>query len=280
MNENFDLPDVDFSNLSIADNTAKSDNSDILPHNNDTNNGNGWSGGTEWGNGWNAVNCFESWVPSIPESYQIRKFNDNPNITHIEDEMFESNVRVFFSCDEAWELFFQSSPKAVGIDCEGLNDVDVEENNGYPLMIQISTSEIVIIEFPGENSTDEYDQACLSSNLTKLLLDKNILKVFFDPTGFDVKLLNIDVQPRVDIADLIKQKYDKLDSKGKDLVGMGLIDTLSTVAKKVYKKQSIRSNGWWGLRSPKAIRTSKAFINYAAADAWGTLLAYNLLNEM
>ena len=44
-----------------------------------------------------------------------------------------------------------------------------------------------------------------------------------------------------------------------------------------WSKQSFKKKGWWGLESSEDMLEEPGFVSYAAADAWGTLLAYEQL---
>ncbi len=119
----------------------------------------------------------------MSENFQIRKKITQPGECHVENEMFANGVRVLFSCPEAWQLFFSTRPTAVGIDCEGIADMYKKGIGTLPLMIQVASTSIVIIELPEENASGDI-KSQFSVELKSLLSNKNVLKVFFDPVRF------------------------------------------------------------------------------------------------
>jgi ribonuclease D len=146
----------------------------------------------------------------------------------------------------------QKSPKEIAIDCEGTNS-----DNDLPLMVQISSPEFVIVEFPEDNSFE------LSDKLNCLLDNQDVVKVFFDPSGSDCRALQRSCDPKIDIATCVQEL--KLAPKGVNVRNMGLAEIISISTNQKYVKQSIKKNGWYSLQTGKAMRKSKAFVNYAAA---------------
>lgn len=57
---------------------------------------------------------------------------------------------------------------------------------------------------------------------------------------------------------------------------LGLSEAISLVdpCKKRWTKQNFKKNKWWRLRSGTAMMHAPGFVQYAAADAWGTGRAY------
>ena len=167
---------------------------------------------SEWGNSestdWENSDTLLGWVSTpwkftIPEVLQLKKkTRPDSNTVHLEDEMFESGVRVFFSCPEAWDLLMSTKPAALAIDCEGTHNLS--HQHGYPIMIQISSPDYVILEFPTDYK-DLEGFPSLSEQLRKVIDDNTIIKIVFDPTGNDIACLNRPCSPVSDIQDLLKR---------------------------------------------------------------------------
>jgi hypothetical protein len=258
-----------------------------------------------WGEaqGWGDANETLNWIPSIPESFQVDRQKCEKNNIHLENAMFDSNVRVLFSCPESWELFLNELPAVVAIDCEGTTDRKIT-NSTFPKMIQISNNKFVIIEFPSDYK-DRDGIPSLSPYLSKLLDDPGVTKVFFDPTGLDKKMLNQTCLPSCDILTLLienefqktlyehdmkimqQQSYNTNNEKNEKLKktiikkfqNFGLINIISHATGQIYEKNSIKKQNWWGLNSSTSMKLHKKFVNYAAADAWGTFLAFTFLEK-
>ena len=84
-------------------------------------------------------------------------------------EAFPTPIQIYDSATnngEIWKQFWNNPPAVVGIDTEG-------NQTSPPVLVQISTLEYTILEAPRTNKT-------LSSNLTRLLHDNAITKVFCD----------------------------------------------------------------------------------------------------
>lgn len=226
----------------------------------------GWGGDcSNWG----------SWTFSIPEAYEIRKQKVTRNgHLHLENRMFESGARVYYSCPEAWELFFAEKPTAVGVDCEGTHFED-EDIHSFPLVVQVACKNIVIIELPGEQ-LDAEGLPSLSEGMIRLLDDASITKVFFDPTGKDVQCLQRPCLPIFDLSEWKSNLLRRRSSSNNKDDSFGLIEILSIVSNETYEKNSLKKKGWYRISTVDGVRRNKDFINYAAADAWGTILAYEL----
>lgn len=224
-------------------------------------------------NSFKDVASWGSFPFTMPEAFMIKKQVSHPDRIHLEDAMFESGARVLFSCPEAWELFFQKHVEIVGIDCEGTTSKQEGLNKEFPLMIQVASFDFVIIEFPSDNK-DINGMPCLSEFLMKLIDDKNVLKIFFDPSETDCEMLCRDCNPKIDLSSIIESlnicSFNQINS-------FGLIDIVSLATGKQYEKNSIKKKGWYSLKSASSMRQNKPFVNYAAADAWGTLFAYQHL---
>jgi hypothetical protein len=225
--------------------------------------------GYEFETSWDA-NDNGSWKKSIPECYQIRKkCTKHPDSIHIENVMFEANARIYFSCIESWEAFLSTNPSVVAIDCEGTSG-----SNSFPLLIQIATYEHVILEFPYE---DETDGPKLSSYLESILQNPNVLKIFCDPTGNDETMLHCICNNKLDLYTLFVLQNSHLTKKDQNKAkNMGLIDYINYSVKGLYRyeKDSIKANGWHQMKTSASMKRNQPFLNYAAADAWGTLFAY------
>jgi hypothetical protein len=65
----------------------------------------------------------------------------------------------------------------------------------------------------------------------------------------------------------------------KKFQNFGLINIISHATGQIYEKNSIKKQNWWGLNSSTSMKLHKKFVNYAAADAWGTFLAFTFLEK-
>ena len=180
-----------------------------------------------------------------------------------------------------------STYKVVGVDCEGTDDnrwTDVP-NGGGCMMVQLATKNVVVVEAltstrSGRNP-DKRTQAGLSDQLRGILQDPDITKAFCDSAG-DCKSLNCEMDDAADTGrgrGIVNSTVD-VQPMARVLVGggakkkMGLSAIAGLVAGVALTKQSFKKNRWWKLSSAKAMVNAQGFVNYAAADAWGTWLCY------
>ena len=143
----------------------------------------------------------------------------------------------------------------VGVDCEGTNF-------GRAMMVQIATHSMVIVETPIPGRP-------LSLPLQRLLMDAKTKKVFFGANA-DLAALQCTVN---NVADL----QTMCPTANGNVIGLSAALTHLDPASRQWSKQSFSANGWHRLRSGAAMRAATGFVQYAAADAWGTLLGYSWL---
>ena len=122
----------------------------------------------------------------------------------------------------------------------------------------MASRSIVVIETPVYNQ--------LSPSLTALLADQSIAKIFCGAKE-DIRSLQSRVVNHVDLQSIIVTK-----EKGK--LGLAQVISAADPRKRKWTKQSFKKNKWWQLRSSTAMMRAPGFVQYAAADAWGTGRAY------
>jgi len=158
-----------------------------------------------------------------------------------------------------------SSPdqvRAVGVDCEGQGQAQ-----GYALMVQVSSDTTCIVEIAY--------QWRFSVELTKLLADASIAKVFCGAGG------DVDALPtRVDnVIDVQSQVSARLQGNNGETPGLSKVLSFADPLKREWKKQKFGKNGWFRLKTGEMMLKAHGFVQYAAADAWGTLRAYLWLSQ-
>lgn len=176
--------------------------------------------------------------------------------------------------DDVWSSRNLTSRDAwfVGVDCEGTSGDLWTSAPGKAgaMMAQVASRHVVVVEI----LTTRRDRGGgVSKELIEILEHEDIVKVFCDAKG-DVSALIAEmakegqascprVAPSVDLQDMVR---------GKLASSLSQIISLSTSLP--IEKQSIKKNKWWVLNTAKKMAETPGFINYAAADAWGTWLAY------
>jgi len=134
-------------------------------------------------------------------------------------------------------------------------------------MVQVASATVVVVETPKAGPTS------FSQGLRRLLGDAGVVKVFFDASG-DVGTLGgaAAVRPIVDA-----QKLAMAHRPGKDKLGLAAAIALGEDDGVAWAKRSFQKMRWWKLHSSAAMLKAEHFVTYAAADAWGTLRAYEAL---
>jgi hypothetical protein len=207
-------------------------------------------------------------------------------------QVFTQPIAVYDSADKRnWEYFWKHKPRVVGLDTEGNRIVP-------PVLVQIATSEYSILEVP---IVRDNDRRCLSRDLERLLNDTTIVKVFCDNFDHcDKRCLGIYDPTRdwtqghvVDLESIAAQWL------GPTKTARGLARILSLIycrdvlirkpptGKRFVNQAGIKtSHPSSGIRSFCLVEQGKAppirslrdltegEIQYAALDAWCTLLAY------
>jgi hypothetical protein len=212
--------------------------------------------------------------------------------THLETKMWNSNVRVFFSCPETWELFFSTPHEIVAIDCEGMRNSGSEED-GLPLLIQVASPTMVILQFPSDKegyreeregilpgdtvAGEKQDPPAYTPYFLRLLEDPDILKVFYDPTGE-----KREVFPRVrNTSELLEAVASSgLDLKDRYSNSLELVELLQITTGKIFETQSRKVNGWSRMRATKTMKHDKRYLIHTAANAWGILHSYLSLRRV
>lgn len=107
----------------------------------------------------------------------------------------------------------------------------------------------------------------LSPSLANLLADKSIAKIFFGAKE-DIKSIHSEVVNYVDLQKIVVSTTKRR---------LGLSEAISLVdpRKKQWTKQNFSKKQWWRLRSGTAMMSEPGFVQYAAADAWGTGRAFS-----
>jgi hypothetical protein len=171
----------------------------------------------------------------------------------------------------------------LGVDCEGTDSERWRNYNGSGAqLVQVSSQNVCIVEALSTKREDP--GGGLSDELRALMCDQTIAKVFCDMKG-DVSALNAEMDgsyPRnggavgrvtntLDVQSVVRQS-----SK----VKLGLAQVLSCVSDGlVFEKKSIKKEKWWRLRTVRDMVTAEGFVQYSAADAWGTWLCYELIRR-
>ena len=202
-------------------------------------------------------------------------------------EVFPAPIAVYESNAETWSYFWQHPAAVVGIDTEG-------NNISPPVLVQISCDDYSILETP---------QRSLSPDLSKLLADKSIVKVFCDNKSHrDKKCLRLPVPNDLTVGDVVDLEAiaDELLGDTTSPRGLSRIVTLAMPELhvrigKARRKEFYGKNGKKGrwhdigrfilieqgkappLRSVSDLSTQEQ--QYAALDAWCTLQAYNSLHQ-
>lgn len=175
-----------------------------------------------------------------------------------------------------------TSNRYLGVDCEG---TDAERWTNYggsgAQLVQVSSKRVVIVE--ALSCRREEVGGGLSDELRMIIQDATIAKVFCDQKG-DIQALNAEMSPNypnnsgapgsvantVDVQSLMKI--------GKQKLGLAQVVSASSDGL-VFSKRSIKKERWWRLRTVSQMVNASGFVQYSAADAWGTWLCYELINH-
>jgi hypothetical protein len=194
---------------------------------------------------------------------------------------FAKRVRIVESNDAAWSEFWSSPPTVVGVDVEG-------NGQSPPCLVQIATATTVIIEAPVSNAM-EGGMRALSVNLQRLLADDTIVKVFCDSrTEADKKCLELTIPVDmtmgtvVDIECISAKRMGHGPSRDRGLARIfSEVYTLPKAGVRVSKpggysevKRFTRIEKGWLPQLESVWELSKTELEYAALDAWITLLAW------
>lgn len=195
---------------------------------------------------------------------------------------FDATARTVGS--SGWGAFWQQNPRVVGIDVEGNLQTP-------PVLVQVATMSLVVLESPSAyNAANNIVGAALSPDLTRLLADETILKVFCDGSaGADKRSLGLPLLGRRDIVDL---EDVAAQLAGPVNVPRGLARILGLALPQVpvrveKEKKKGRSDPHSSVMFFGAIEQGRRpqlrglaevpapVRRYAALDAWCTLLAWD-----
>jgi hypothetical protein len=149
-------------------------------------------------------------------------------------------------------LSLSGKPAAVGVDCEGTNAPQA-------MMIQTSSPSVVVVEVPASGG------ARYSEQLRSLMRDDGVTKVFCGAGG-DTDCMPFAIKCTADIQRMARQKGDDCNQ-----LGLGAVLSRADPQGREWSKQSFKQRGWWRLGSGQRMVAEQGFVQYAAADAWGTL---------
>ena len=175
---------------------------------------------------------------------------------------------------EQWVGFWswraaQGLVAAVAIDCEGFPPQDLGLT---PMLIQVATDEMILMELPGP-------QRQLSPDMQKLLSDNSIVKVFCDGTRSDRRALGLptELSPTVQcIEDLANQAFG-MSKVSRGLCGIASLVLEPRVTKgKSYLSFFLKAQSGYMPSTLDAIPPQEALA--AAVDAWLTLYAWRSLS--
>ena len=204
-------------------------------------------------------------------------------------EIFPNPIQIYDSKHNhgaIWNQFWKNPPQIVGIDTEG-------NQTSPPVLVQISTLEYTILEAPPRNKT-------LSSNLTRLLRDKTITKIFCDNFSHADKIaLGMDIPsddlseythpPIIDLEVLSAQLYGvtKVARGLAKIVSMSMLELSNVrIVKPRKTNQRYKNIGRFALIEQGKARPLRGVgdLNereqqYCALDSWCTLRAYLSIME-
>lgn len=194
-------------------------------------------------------------------------------------EVFPQPINIYESNRETWDYFWKHQPAAVGIDTEG-NQISP------PVLVQISTDDYTIMEVPHNGR--------LSNDLSRLLSEDRIVKVFCDNYAHNDKRslgltdipVDLTVGPVVDLEDMAAQLLGPV----KVARGLPRIVTLCLPELNVRigkpstgRLKNVGRFAWIEQGKAPPLKSiydlSAKKRQYAALDAWCTLLAYKRMRE-
>ncbi|GMH55634.1 hypothetical protein TrST_g11591 [Triparma strigata] len=198
------------------------------------------------------------------------------------------------------DLLLQERPGGsvsfVGVDCEGTDSQKFDHlpNKAGCMMVQIASPNVVVVEcITSKRGSGGGKGAGLSHLLRCLLQDPRLTKSFCDQSG-DVRALNAEMD-LAEVIDLspppeygaggkvanISDVQTLSSMKGFKQKRAGLAQVISFATCLPFKKQNFKKNAWWRLKTVEEMVNARGFLQYAAADAWGTFLAeFYLRNEV
>ncbi|CAE7365069.1 PPEF2 [Symbiodinium natans] len=154
---------------------------------------------------------------------------------------------------------------SIGVDCEGTHG---HTGANGPLMVQVASKTVAVVEVP--QKPGQY-----SLELRELLADAGIQKVFCQGKG-DIAAFG-KCSPPLDVGVCFVDLKDMTDLPKNPSPGLAAVLSRADPQGVRWSKQSFNKRRWWTLQSSKAMLAEPGFVSYAAADAWGTLLAHDML---
>ncbi|CAE7517120.1 PPEF2 [Symbiodinium sp. CCMP2456] len=199
------------------------------------------------------------------------KFFAAPREKQLEEQMRLSGVEVLVvdpemdrrSTTQIYGKLRESIDQSIGVDCEGHHG---ELGKKGPLMVQVASSSVVVVEVRTQSGL-------YSPDLRKLLADASIQKVFCQGKG-DIQALK-NCSPGMEVLGPVADLKDMAHLH--PTPGLAAFLSRGDPDEATWKKQSFKKKGWWRLESGQDMLAEPGFVSYAAADAWGTLLAHGML---
>lgn len=195
-------------------------------------------------------------------------------------QVFSQPIDIYESNQKNWDYFWKHKPTAVGIDTEG-------NQSSPPVLVQISTDDYTIIEVPKEGR--------ISRDLSRLLSDETVVKVFCDNYGhndkFSLGLSQIPADLTVGHVVELESLASKLMGPVKVARGLARIVTLTMpelnvqVRKPLGNRRLLSVGRFIQIEQGKLPPLKSIFdlsseeLQYAALDSWCTLKAYKRLRE-
>ncbi len=201
-------------------------------------------------------------------------------------EVFPNPIQIYDSTANngaIWEHFWNNAPQVVGIDTEG-------NQTSPPVLVQISTSAYTILEVP-TNKT-------LSPNITRLIHDNNITKIFCDnfshadkiALGMDLpsNLTNFTHPPIIDLEVLSAHLFGstKVARGLSKIISMSMPELNVRIVKPRNTNQRFKNIGRFALIEQGKARPLRGLYDlsqreqqYCALDSWCTLHAYLRIKE-
>lgn len=201
-------------------------------------------------------------------------------------DVFPNPIQIYDSTDNngaIWDHFWNNPPQVVGIDTEG-------NQSSPPVLVQISTPAYTILEAP-TNKT-------LSPNISRLIHDYNITKVFCDnfshadkiALGMDLpsNLSNFAKPPIIDLEVLFAHLFgsSKVARGLSKIISMAMPELNVRIVKPRNTNQRFKNIGRFALIEQGKARPLRGVYDlsereqqYCALDSWCTLQAYLKIKE-
>ena len=184
----------------------------------------------------------------------------------------------------------------LGVDCEMADYEKVKGLSDHVRLCFVQTSSRRVVVIEALTSRRGEREGGLSDELRGILVDGEVEKVFCAKRQ-DVAALNAEMEAggggesgagkvnNVRDVQTLARNFGRKGGEGKGGGGgvgkePGLAKVLSFASRGlVFTKRSIKKEQWWRLRSPEEMIAAAGYVQYAAADAWGTWLSYELMRK-